>query len=173
VNYKRATTLLQAATGLAVIIVTILFLSRLVGSFFVKPTDQLNLASGLQNSQIIPPLPNLDYNTAQRTLLIAMTARCDSCNESIPFYKRLMTARDKGAEMRIVAVFPDKKDEVDTFIRRNELIMDTIDEADLKSINVSATPTIILVDTNGRISNFWIGKLSESDEQEVLNTLSF
>jgi hypothetical protein len=83
-----------------------------------------------------------------------------------------MTFRDGGANVRLVGVFPDRKNEVGSFIQRNNLNIETIDEIDLKLINVPTTPTIVLVDATGRITNFWIGRLSEEDKQEILNTLS-
>jgi hypothetical protein len=35
-------------------------------------------------------------------------------------------------------------------------------------LNVTGTPTLILADSSGRVLDFWVGKLSREEEQQVI-----
>jgi len=42
----------------------------------------------------------------------------------------------------------------------------------LQKVGISGTPTILLVDKKGVISDLWVGKLTEEKEAEVLAKLT-
>jgi hypothetical protein len=43
---------------------------------------------------------------------------------------------------------------------------------DFKALSLVATPAMILVDKNGKVLDFWIGKLSKDAEQQVTKAIS-
>jgi hypothetical protein len=101
-----------------------------------------------------------------------MDTDCGSCQDSVPFYKQLARARNNhpgGA--RVIAVFPNTEDEVREFVRRNELGLETISSADFVPLKIAGTPTIVLVDNGGKIRDFWLGKLSKDEEQQVIRAV--
>ena len=42
---------------------------------------------------------------------------------------------------------------------------------DFSAIKIPGTPTLLLVDNNGKVLNVWVGKLDDRHEKEVLKTL--
>lgn len=69
----------------------------------------------------------------------------------------------------IIAVFPNAESDVRQYAQQNQLQLETIAGADLKALNVRGTPTMILVDKNGKVLDFWVGKLSEDEKRQVTN----
>jgi hypothetical protein len=98
-----------------------------------------------------------------------MSTQCIYCSESIPFYQQIIAAQRANVSLRTAAIFPNTTDEVAQYAQQKQLNTQFIAGIDLSSINVSGTPTLILVDRNGKILNFWVGRLSEKGEQEVIN----
>lgn len=160
---------LEVATNVAVLLVALAVLSTFAINYFKQGP---RVQHGLQSGSTLPALPNLSYTSSPRTLLIAMNTKCHYCNESVPFYKRLTTMSNATVtNTRIVAVFPNPDREVKDYVRQKQLTPETIGTMNLSAINVEGTPSIILVDSNGRIINFWIGKLSEAGAQQVLEAV--
>ncbi len=90
----------------------------------------------------------------------------------MPFYKELAQIKnEKGLDINLIAVFPNTKAEVNKYVEQHQLNLNAVAEVNLDAINVPATPAIVLVDSAGRISNYWIGKLSKDGEKEIIKTL--
>jgi hypothetical protein len=68
----------------------------------------------------------------------------------------------------MIAVFPNSKTDVEQYVRQNDLQIEAVPESTLGELNVAATPTVILVDASGRVLDFWIGKLSPNEEQQLI-----
>ena len=49
--------------------------------------------------------------------------------------------------------------------------VDDVKQAALSSIGVAGTPTLLLVDARGKVSDVWRGKLQPDEEEKVIATL--
>lgn len=118
------------------------------------------------------PLDNIDWKSNQKTLVLYISTTCRYCNESSPFYKRLVDKYSNDKSVKILAVLPQTVDESKTHL--NSLGVGIVDvySARLSSIGVSATPTILLVNDSGIVLEYWRGKLTNEKETEVLNRLA-
>jgi thioredoxin-related protein len=169
---SRVKTLLETATNISVLLVSLLIISAFAWGFFAKKQGTAPLQVGLQRGAKLAPLPGFNYKDSSKTLLIAMSTRCAYCSESVPFYKQITEAKYAHAQLRTAAVFPDSSDEVKQYAQQKQLNAELISGVDLSSLDVSGTPTLILVDSNGTVLNFWVGRLSEEGEQEVLKAVN-
>jgi thiol-disulfide isomerase/thioredoxin len=162
---------LEVATNIAVLIVALVVLSVLAANYFSRrSTPQLH--AGLQKGQTFPQVSGISYNAPSQTLLVVMSTKCHYCVESLPFYKQLAEAQRNNGRVRIVAVFPNNADEVRQFVQQNNLNLETIADVSLATLNISGTPTAILIDNSGRVSDFWIGKQPPEIEQQILKVVS-
>lgn len=102
-----------------------------------------------------------------------MSATCHYCKESLPFYKQLADAQQQsGRATHIVAIFPNSENDIKQYVQENQLHLETIAGVNFKALNISSTPTMLLVDRDGKILDFWVGKLSKNDEQQVIISTS-
>lgn len=71
----------------------------------------------------------------------------------------------------MLAVVPGDKIEVARYLSERGVLVDDIINASLSDINVSATPTLFLVDRSGNVRDVWVGKLDERKETEVIQRI--
>lgn len=116
--------------------------------------------------------PDVNWSEQPRTLILALQAGCRFCNESAPFYQRLIeTVKHKN--IKLVAVFPTEIGESTKYLNELGLTNVEVKRSSLAGLQVSGTPTLILVNSKGEITDYWVGKLPPDKETEVLNKLNF
>lgn len=115
-------------------------------------------------------LPGINWAEQPKTLILALQTSCHFCNEGAPFYKRLIeSVKDKN--MKLIAVFPTDIEESKAHLNKLGITNMDVKQASLDSIQVRGTPTLILINNKGEVTNFWRGKLSPDKETEVLEKL--
>jgi thioredoxin-related protein len=112
----------------------------------------------------------LGLRNAPRTLIMFESSTCRFCNESLGFYSRLsQQARANG--VRIVALTPEDVGVNKTFLSAHGVSTDTVAGLKDNRLKVSATPTLILVRSDGTVVNSWVGKIATEKEAEVMATI--
>jgi thioredoxin-related protein len=110
----------------------------------------------------------------EKALVVAVQPGCHFCNESMPFYKRLMDERNKkGSNVKVLAAVSNaeaKQPEMQKF-SENGVTPDGIVQVDFAKIKVPGTPTLLLVDNQGKVLDVWVGKLQPDKEEKVLASL--
>jgi hypothetical protein len=154
---------LEIATNVAVLLAATAFLTALSWGFFVKQKSPAK-SSGFRKGAPAPTLPHVDYAGAPKTLLIAMNTRCHYCTESISFYNSLIERRPGT---RVLAVFPNDEAEVKEYVRQQRLGLEAVGGVNFRALQIESTPTMILIGSDGKILDFWIGKLSTTNEALV------
>jgi len=112
-------------------------------------------------------LPGMDWSRSERTLVLALSDGCHFCSESADFYRKLVpSARQRG--LRVLAVLPQPVSSSEIYLKQLEVSVPEIVQNSLDALQVSGTPTLLLVDRRGRIERAWVGKLDSAQEQQVL-----
>ena len=159
---------LEAASTVAVLLAAIAVMVSLAAMYF-KPTAGPQLRPGIEKGEPLAHLPGFNFGESERALLIVISTSCGYCDESIPFYRQLAEARQGGGRgVRLVAVLPESEMEVKRYMQQRQLDMAAVPAVDLKALKVAGTPILILVDGGGRVIDFWVGKLSQDTEQQLL-----
>lgn len=171
-DQEKIKSYLESATNIAVLLASVaVLLVCAQNNFTVDSTPPL--IKGLQKGDILSPLPTYNYGDSSRTLIVALNIDCGYCSDSIPFYKRLIEAAQTNSKAtKIIAVFQNSTNKVEQYLQERQFNVKTISNANLNAFNVSATPTMILVDSQGRILDFWIGKLSTENEELVIKAIN-
>jgi thioredoxin-related protein len=117
------------------------------------------------------PLAGVNWAENQRTLLLALSAKCHFCTESADFYKRLAEARAQRNDIRMVAVLPQETAEGQAYLDRLGIKVDEVRQSSLDAVGATGTPTLIMVDGDGVATEMWVGKLPPDKETEVLNRI--
>jgi hypothetical protein len=121
----------------------------------------------------IDTVRGLDFRAARSTLVMVIREDCHFCQESLPFYRRLADARRNrpDAGLRLAVLSTDASDVLAPYLSRNQVGVDTVLQIESGALKVPGTPTLLLVDSAGKILNVWRGKLPQRQEVEVLKTL--
>lgn len=115
-------------------------------------------------------LADFDWSKSNKNVLLVLRSGCRFCAESAEFYKKLIE-QTKGKNVRVVAVFPQSKEEAEKYLNTLGISGIEIRQTQFSSLDVGGTPTIIVTDDKGEITNVWLGKLSSEKEKEVLARL--
>ncbi|PYS23251.1 MAG: hypothetical protein DMF72_09800 [Acidobacteria bacterium] len=110
-------------------------------------------------------VPGIDWSKSNRTLLLALSTHCHFCTESAPFFKQLKQRRTD--DVRIVAVFPQPVDQAKPYLDKLDLSFEIV-QSSLDTLGISGTPTLLLIDRDGAVTESWVGRLSEIEAARVL-----
>ena len=120
----------------------------------------------------ITALNDVNWAGQSKTLILALQTGCHFCNESAPFYKKIIESV-QSKSVKLVAVFPSSIEESRIHLIDLGLSKMEVRESPLKSLQVSGTPTLILTNDKGEITDYWVGKLTADKETEVIDKLNF
>ncbi len=125
-------------------------------------------AGNLIRSGININLPGEKWVGGRRTLLLGLSSSCHFCTESAPFYRELLL---KGASIRLVAVMPQTPDEGRKYLSNLGIHLDDVRQVSLDTLGITGTPTLILVNAKGVVTDVWQGKLTPDQEAQVVSRL--
>jgi thioredoxin-related protein len=161
---------LEIASNLAIIILAVVIVGMYVRTHVTQPAlNQPSVKVGDQFGTI----KGVNWARHEQTLILALKRGCRFCQDSNPFYKRLVDPKNsQGLNPGFVAVFPDDRLSVEQYLQAEGLAVESAPDVSLEAYKVYATPTLILVDREGRVLKQWVGMLSPKQEQDVINTLA-
>jgi hypothetical protein len=169
---KNITKKIEVVANVAIIVAAISFTAVLAKRYF-RPT--LPLAPGQATAAIQPGTKadfiNVDWAKSNRTLLLVLQSGCHFCTESAPFYQRLARETAQASGVHLVAVLPQDVTEGTKYLNSLGVPILDVRQAQLDSLGVEGTPTLILIDGKGVVTKSWVGKLSGDKEAEVLSQL--
>jgi thioredoxin-related protein len=161
---------LELAANIAIIVVAVI-LGYVLVKQFVFPTPSAPAGPSKQpeiGAKIT--LPETDFSTNEKTLILALRKGCHFCSESASFYQKLaQLAPEKG--VRLIATFPHSVEEGQGYLKELNVPIADMKQADFAAMSVGGTPTLILTDKNGQVQKYWVGKLPADKETEVINSL--
>lgn len=151
--------------------VVVLGVALLVGFHFVQAIffrHELTPKAG----QKVPEISGYSWNNGP-TLILALKKGCHFCEDSMPFYRRLLAMQEAGQlSAHMVAVFPDNPADVNEIMGLQKLSFPAFSSVHLDAFQVGGTPTLILVDQNGRIVKPWVGKQDIAGENDIIHALA-
>lgn len=160
---------LETLANVAIIVVAILLSFVIAKKYLFSQNEDKQKPSISIGMKL--ELPEIDWKQSPKTLLFVLQKECRYCSESASFYKKIV-ANKSNANNRLIAILPSNLDESSQYLETLGLKVDEIKQQQLSKINISGTPTLILVNNSGEITDFWIGKLNQEKEIEVLSKIN-
>jgi hypothetical protein len=119
--------------------------------------------------QTLADLPGYSWSSNAKTLVLALRTSCSYCHASLPFYKQLGDLeRSNALHAHILAVMPADASVGSSFLAKDDVEVQAIFSQKLDVFKVSGTPTVLLVDSGGRVERTWVGQLTPQLEKEVI-----
>lgn len=132
-------------------------------------TDDLKTSSVNPIGKSIP-LQDINWKDNKSTLVLYLSNTCGYCSSSGPFYQELVKKNSEN-KIKLVTVLPQSVDDGKEYMKKLGVNIEDIYSSRLTEIGVSATPTILLVNEDGVVSEMWRGRLSPEKENELLKRL--
>ncbi len=158
VSAKGVMRKVEIFVNLALIVVSCLLLGIVIKKTFLE-----KVAPPVK-AEVVLELPGVDWSKRDQTLVLALSANCHYCTESAPLYRQLITDISAQANVRTVAVLPQPTAESQQYLKQLGVSPDEVIHTSLRSIGISATPTLLIVDRTGVISDLWVGRLNINNQ---------
>ncbi len=117
-------------------------------------------------------LPGVNWSSHDKTVVLVLKAGCPYCTSSAGFYRNLMRAAANSGKAHVLAVTPHEPGAARKYLDSISLPIEDVRRANLGALNVSGTPTLILLDRKGVVRSVWEGKIPAARESEVLRRIS-
>jgi hypothetical protein len=164
---------IETTANVATIIVAVLISTVVAKTYFfptvIPPTTTAVLASEVAKGKSVDIRAlKVDWAKNRRTLVLAISTTCHYCKDSIPFYQKLAGV---GTDVKMVAVLPQPVSEAQQYLSGAGVHVDEVRQVPLNTLGVRGTPTLLLVNDVGVVTDVWTGKLQPDQEAQVLTTL--
>lgn len=149
--------------------------AALVGCFvlYVLVAPQIQLPAATPSATLDQALSSeIGVIPGGHTVVLALRTGCVYCTRSIPFYRVLVDTYRDSETVHITAVFPDDAGVVTAYLRIQQLEVRAVPNQRLAAIKVVATPTVLILDPQGRIIKAWVGLLPPEGEAQVTTVLA-
>ncbi|MPY86870.1 MAG: redoxin family protein [Luteitalea sp.] len=159
---------LEVVANVAIIVVALFLGVILLQMFVLSPRNagQPEIAAGTKVS-----LDEVQWEKSKQTLVLALAVGCGFCTESAPFYQQLVKETANKSDVQLIAVLPQEIGEARQYLDSLKVSIKEVRQHPLSSLNVVGTPTLILVNNKGEVTDSWIGRLQADEEAEVLKRL--
>ena len=84
----------------------------------------------------------------------------------------LPACRQRRGDAQLVALLPQTVGEGRAYLEQLGVFVADVKQISLAKLGLSGTPTLILVDGNGIVTEVWVGALAPSKENEVIHRLA-
>ncbi|HTX33830.1 MAG TPA: hypothetical protein VME43_02380 [Bryobacteraceae bacterium] len=160
---------LEWASHIAVIAVCILAGTMLVDRWLSLPKGADPAEALLVGKHVSVEGP---WDKSRLTVLVAMTTHCRFCLASMPLYQRLsqMSGGAKSGWALMIAS-PEPAEDVRRFLSGEHIAAAGVIHTDLRSLGVTGTPTLLIIDSKGVIGRVFVGRLSDARERQLLRLL--
>jgi thioredoxin-related protein len=167
---------LDTAANISIIVVCAIAAAALIRNQFfpARPTPPPGSPPSAEKGERFEQLKAVVPAGSQRALVVALSPACHFCDESMTFYKRILNERDqRRSPVKFIAAVAaeDMKIEEAQKLATAGAQPDSLVQLNFGAVKVPGTPTLMLVDNEGKVLDVWVGKLDASRQQEVLNAL--
>jgi hypothetical protein len=140
--------------------------------YVISARSQPGIAGGprtYQTGDRLDKVSELRIGASPRTLIVWIRTGCRFCTESMPFYTRLSRQPRRS---RIVVVGLEPSDQLRSYTDSHGFSPDEIVTVQPGALQLTGTPTLVLVNASGVVLKVWKGKLpNAASEEEVRRSL--
>lgn len=160
---------LDLALNVAVLLAVGMMIASASRSIFFPPRPA---AVGVHIGTRLPHMTGVDWEKHELTLVLAIRKGCHFCEDSMPLYRQLSSLQETHRlKAHVTAVLPDIAESAGEFLRGNNVTLPFVGGVQLRTIEVTGTPTILLVNRQGEVKGLWVGVLSREAEQQLLHSV--
>jgi thiol-disulfide isomerase/thioredoxin len=138
---------------------------------FARSPSEATSADTYQPGETVA-LPAVDFSTAEQTAVIVVKRECAFCTKSMPLYRKLGQASAKApGALGFVIVSLNSVEETRAHLKSEGVVATHVLSVQSGHLRIRATPTLVIVNRDGRVVKTYVGMLSGSQEEEVRRQL--
>lgn len=159
---------IELMANILIIVVATVIVGVVVQRYFFTPQNRPQMRAPAVGDKV--KLADVDWSKSDKNVLLVLQQGCHFCSDSAEFYRN-MIQQTAGKNVNIVAVLPQSPKEAEKYLNDLHIAGIEVRQAELDSLSIGGTPTIIVADAKGKITDVWLGRLRPEKENEVLARL--
>ena len=164
-------TKLEKTAAFSLVTSFLLLVGVLTRSYILSHRPDLRAMPLVKTGELVR-LPGFTPGSAQSTLVLVLSSQCQYCLDDLPFYKQLSAFRkSSGDSIHLVAVLPERTSSAREFLNNAGMGADDVLSMTPRRLGVQLLPTLLLLDREGKLEQFWVGELNRNQQEEVLAVL--
>jgi hypothetical protein len=157
---------LEIGTNILIIVVVLL-----IGGNYLRSRATHRVPGPAVGDRIVAP-KSYDWRAHAQTLVVAVRKGCVYCEHSYPLYRRLNELESSNQlKAHMLIVMPDDPATGAALLSAEKINSQSIASVPLSDVNVSGTPTLLLVNETGRVLQSWVGELDASRTEALVTQL--
>ncbi len=134
--------------------------------FFSEP-DTAPAVGNLVGREV--KLPGAEWQSAPISVVLQISSTCHYCNESMPFYRQMMAARQAApAKVPVIVASADAVAVIEQHLADQQVSVDKVLHSRMEGFG-TVTPTVYIVDSKGMVRRVFVGELDSSGQKELLS----
>lgn len=114
----------------------------------------------------------VDLKSKKKWIVLVLSTECHFCQDSAPFHEHLAQMLRNSADTGMIAVFSQDRRAVEQYEQTYKVnFPTTVTDASLTQLQVRGTPTLLVIDQQGKVLKSWRGLLPENGQKEVRTEL--
>ena len=162
---------LEKIVNVAILVTCCLVVGNLARNVYLEHKVAARFVPSFSKGQVVK-LAGYTPSSKESTLVMVLSTHCHFCQANAPFYQKLAVFKKASPnQLQLVAVLPEKQDEANAYIKGYGIGTDAVLSMPLTQIGVKGTPTLLLLDSQGKVEDFWVGQLDDSQQKKVFDRL--
>jgi hypothetical protein len=153
------------------LLVAVLTVTFIVHSYQTQTPRPPKVVAGITRGMVAPRLQGISYAKENQTLVLLLRSSCPYCRAEVPFYKQAVEVARRSGRTQVVAVFAARDIGASGFLADNDIAAGLTVVPDSQAFKAYATPTLLLVDHQGHVSDFWVGAVQGPTAELILRKL--
>ena len=117
-------------------------------------------------------VPGFNAGAAKSVVVLVLSSGCHYCLDDLPFYKQLSAMRkSSGDSIHLLAVLPERTTSAREFLANAGIGADDVISMSPRHLGVQVLPTLLLLNQQGKLQQYWVGELDRKQQQEVFSVL--
>jgi hypothetical protein len=130
--------------------------------------NDIQMRAGLAKGKQIPPTSNISYAASVRTILLVISPECTNCGARNEMYERLYSAcKKRTPPIPVVGVSAQSDAQVRSYLEQYHPSFPILSGVSWIDPWLSKPGAILLVDSQGRIIDYWQGDVSPDVQDEI------
>jgi len=117
-------------------------------------------------------VPGANWEAHPLSTVLYMSTRCRFCLQSMPYYRKLATAKDStGAHVPLAIISMDPQGDIEALLSAEHIKADGIYRLPKSDPKLRVTPMLLIADSKGIVRRAYVGELGPVQEAEFLGIL--
>lgn len=155
----------------ALVVLAIAFVGVLVKKFLFQPSNLPDeIAPTIEIGGRLDTV-DVDWEKRDYTLVFGLSTACHFCTESGAFYREIVQRLKGRSQIQLIALFPEPASEGREYLQNLGVSIGDIRKTNLRAHGFAGTPTLLLIDRAGVVTDLWVGKLGVNMQTFVMERL--